>query len=260
MIRITSSLSDTSATEINELQGIAAAGNFAYAVGSGTLAIFEKLDVDTLLDVDDSSLVVDADSNVGVGTVAPSSKLEVVGTVTATQFAGDGSLLTGISSLAASDGDPEPALSVDAQGQVGIGTETPGFTLEVIGTAAKIGGGSWSTASDARLKTLGLPFARGLEALENVNPIFYRYRANSPLRLPSATEHVGLVAQEVQKAIPEAVEMSPSGFLHLNNDPIIWTMLNAIKELKAENDELRRKLRVMDQMAGRLDEIEARLR
>ncbi len=54
--------------------------------------------------------------------------------------------------------------------------------------------------------------------------------------------------------------MSPSGFLHLNNDPIIWTMLNAIKELKAENDELRRKLRVMDQMAGRLDEIEARLR
>ena len=28
-------------------------------------------------------------------------------------------------------------------------------------------------------------------------------------------------------------------YLSVNNDPIIWTMLNAIKELKAENDALK---------------------
>ena len=45
-----------------------------------------------------------------------------------------------------------------------------------------------------------------------------------------AEEHIGLVAQEVQKAIPEAVTENSKGYLLVNNDPIIWAMLNAIKE------------------------------
>jgi hypothetical protein len=43
-------------------------------------------------------------------------------------------------------------------------------------------------------------------------------------------EHVGLVAQEVQKVIPEAVTENRRGYLLVNNDPIIWAVLNAIKE------------------------------
>jgi len=37
-------------------------------------------------------------------------------------------------------------------------------------------------------------------------------------------EHVGLVAQEVQKVTPAAVTENSSGYLLVNNDPIIWTM------------------------------------
>lgn len=32
------------------------------------------------------------------------------------------------------------------------------------------------------------------------------------------------------------------GYLSVNNDPIIWTMLNSIKELKAENKATREEL------------------
>jgi hypothetical protein len=39
-----------------------------------------------------------------------------------------------------------------------------------------------------------------------------------------------VVAQEIQKVIPEAVTENSKGYLLVNNDPIIWTMLNAIKE------------------------------
>lgn len=47
-------------------------------------------------------------------------------------------------------------------------------------------------------------------------------------------EHIGVVAQDVQKVIPEAVTENSKGYLLVNNDPIIWTMLNAIKEQQRE--------------------------
>jgi hypothetical protein len=56
-------------------------------------------------------------------------------------------------------------------------------------------------------------------------------------------EHVGLVAQEVQKVIPEAVTANANGFLMVNNDPIIWSMLNAIKEQQTQIEELKREVR-----------------
>jgi len=52
-------------------------------------------------------------------------------------------------------------------------------------------------------------------------------------------EHVGFVAQEVQKVIPEAVSTNDKGYLLVNNDPILWSMLNAIKEQQKEIAALR---------------------
>jgi hypothetical protein len=38
----------------------------------------------------------------------------------------------------------------------------------------------------------------------------------------------------VQKVIPEAVTKTDNGYLVVNNDPILWTMLNAIKEQQVQ--------------------------
>ena len=122
-------------------------------------------------------------------------------------------------------------------GNVGIGTETPGsFKLAVNGSAAKPGGGSWSTFSDERLKTILGNFDAGLDEVLKLQPINYRYNKDNPMNLPDEGNHVGFSAQEVQKVIPEAVTENGDGYLLVDNDPIMWTMLNAIKELKAEND------------------------
>ena len=127
-------------------------------------------------------------------------------------------------------------------GNVGIGTSSPGFKLHVNGSAGKPGGGSWSNASDKRLKDVRGSFSRGLEAVVRLNPVVYRYKKDNPLNLPSEREYIGLIAQEVEKVIPEAVEKDKGEYLHLNNDPIIWSMLNAIKELNKENVALKREL------------------
>jgi hypothetical protein len=54
----------------------------------------------------------------------------------------------------------------------------------------------------------------------------------------------------MQKIIPEAVTKNDKGYLLVNNDPILWTMLNAIKEqqnqieiLRSQNATLNARLR-----------------
>jgi hypothetical protein len=130
---------------------------------------------------------------------------------------------------------------------VGINTKTPGgYTLAVNGSAAKTGGGSWSSLSDIRLKHLHGSYERGLSEVGHLNPVTYKYTSDNEMNLPADKEYVGLVAQDVQGVIPEAVEENSNGYLMVNNDPIIWAMVNAIKELKAENELLRQRVDALE--------------
>lgn len=115
---------------------------------------------------------------------------------------------------------------------VGIGLTSAVFQLQLsTDSAAKPGTMTWTVASDERLKNVRAPFIRGLDALELLNPIYYHYKHNNELGLPSDKEYVGVIAQEARKAVPESVKETRNGFLHLQTDSIIWTMVNSIKEL-----------------------------
>ena len=102
------------------------------------------------------------------------------------------------------------------------------------GTADKPGGGSWGTPSDGRLKNVDGSFHSGLEQVLKLRPVRYRYKADNALGISDHEEHIGVVAQEVQRVLPEAVSENNKGYLLVNNDPIIWAMLNAIKEQQRE--------------------------
>ena len=127
-------------------------------------------------------------------------------------------------------------MRITAQGRVGIGTSTPDTMLTVNGGADKPGGGSWGTYSDGRLKDVQGTFDYGLNEVLGLQPIFYRYKADNALGLPSEEIYSGFIAQDVAKLIPEAVEMNSKGYYKLNQDPILWTMLNAIKQEHAQRD------------------------
>ena len=95
-----------------------------------------------------------------------------------------------------------------------------------------------------------------MSEISQLNPVKYNYKENNELGLPSQKEFVGFVAQDIQKVIPEAVETGSDGYLLINNDPIILTMINAIKDLKHQNQELREQNR---QMIQRLEAFEQKL-
>jgi len=127
---------------------------------------------------------------------------------------------------------------------VGIGTGSlpSSFKLTVNGTAAKPGGGSWSTFSDARLKDVIAEYEYGLDEIMSIRPVIYRYKEDNDLQIASDSEYVGVIAQEIEEIIPEAVEENASGHLMVNGDSINYAMLNAIKMLKAEVNVLKKRI------------------
>ena len=154
--------------------------------------------------------------------------------------------------LTSSSSSPAPAdngITIVESGAVGIGTNSPGsYRLAVNGSAAKPGGGSWSNFSDIRLKEINGDYKAGLSEVSKLNPVRYRYKENSQFGLPADKEFVGVIAQEVQSTIPEAVEQDDKGYLMVNNDPIIWAMVNAIKELRTQNQELRQRVEALERI------------
>ena len=208
-------------------------------------------------------MVIDEVGKVGIGTPAPTAALHLDVPASSDPIQAlnvDVDTFTTWTNAAASHffrirdmGVSNVAFIVKGTGDVGIGTDDPDALLSVNGAADKPGGGSWDTFSDSRLKDVGVQFTPGLKALAELQPVHYHYKVGNPLQLPSQPEYVGVVAQQVQRAIPEAVQPNKDGYLTVNNDPIIWTMLNAIKELNqklqdkdAENAELKVRLEKLE--------------
>ena len=95
-----------------------------------------------------NALTVDSSGNVGIGSTVPTSKLSVVGIVTATSFSGSGANLTGISSVSFAttsfglSGTPNITVGTIASGNInssGIATATT-FVGALTGNATGLSG------------------------------------------------------------------------------------------------------------------------
>ena len=233
-----------------------------------------------------SSIDINASGNVGVGTASPAVKLHVLSTGNANTELGrfvDADLATNgivgfvtfgksantaeagvlgyiFNSTQAQAGSglwnfgdaPSAGVFVQKGGNIGIGTTSPDLRLSVSGDADKsVGGGSWQFFSDERLKNIKGGFNSGLKAVMQLQPIRFQYKPDNALGLQSGLEQVGFGAQALQKVIPEAVSKNANGYLMVNNDPILWTMLNAIKEQQKEILELKGQIQKLQSASHR---------
>lgn len=217
-----------------------------------------------------SSLDISANGDIGIGTGSPAKKVHVfaqnsqifvdrtantAGNYALLNYGTNGAVKFLIGLNADSDVNqdrlgffdfvfnPSTAVMTMTGGNVGIGTNAPTQKLSVNGTAGKTGGGTWDVFSDARLKNVRGKFNSGLNAVMQLQPLRYEYKPDNALGLVSEGEHIGFSAQDVQRVIPEAVTTNGGGYLMVKSDPILWTMLNAIKEQQKEIAELKREVR-----------------
>jgi hypothetical protein len=104
-----------------------------------------------------------------------------------------------------STGGLKNRMSIANDGKVMVGTGTPTELLSVNGDAAKVGGGTWATFSDKKLKKDVKSFEDGLEEVLRIEPVWFKYNGKAGI---SNTEkaHVGIIAQEMAKIAPYTVK------------------------------------------------------
>ncbi|MCX6754076.1 MAG: tail fiber domain-containing protein, partial [Candidatus Nomurabacteria bacterium] len=99
------------------------------------------------------------------------------------------------------------------------------------------GSGTMSCTSDARLKDIKGNFTPGLDAIMQINPQTYSWKTDSGL-YDGGIDYSGFIAQNVETAIPEAVNINPSGNRQVNTTTILAASINAIKEMNLKLEDL----------------------
>ena len=192
--------------------------------------------------------------------------VQVSGIVTATNFIGDGSGLTGVVGsgsgviieddgstvgtagtinfgpginvsqisvgiVTVTSGVPhfiKTSAGIHTLGSVGIGTTNPTSALQVAGT---VSAQDFNTTSDQSLKTNIVTIEDALEKIKLIRGVEFNW-SKSP-HAPS----MGVIAQEVESVFPELVaDTNPK---QVNYNGLIGVLIEAVKELKADNEILR---------------------
>lgn len=90
--------------------------------------------------------------------------------------------------------------------------------------------------SDKRKKTCITKTSTDLSSLSA-----YRYKFKEPSEVDKGF-HVGLIAQEVEKILPEAVSKDDKGFLTLDYNAVVAVLVDEVNQLKSEIKQLKAKL------------------
>lgn len=150
-----------------------------------------------------------------------------------------------------------------ASGQIGLGTTTPAYQLELsLNSAAKPGSNLWTIPSDQRLKNILGSYTRGIKDILKLNAITYNYTKDNVLKLPSNEQFYGFSAQDVQKVFPEAVKAGKDGYLSFDFHPILVSYINAFKEQQQQIDDQKKQLddqkKLIEELIKRVEKLETK--
>jgi len=188
------------------------------------------------------------DRNVGIGTTTPRAKLEVAGGIRASK--GDTIGSTG-------GNESNAGFSFAGDGDTGM-FATPGIDSGYSGSELIFKIDNWTrlqiarngyvyywdalAKSDGRLKRNVKPLADSLEKVLKLRGVSYQWDKEKvpETRGLDDKEQIGFIAQEVEQVIPELVNTSSDdGYKAVAYDKMTAILVEAVKELKAQNDALK---------------------
>ena len=245
-----------------------------------------------------NALFVDAGlDRIGIGTNAPIAKLQVVGGVIMPEpglasgihwpanyygGGGDDPYIAYISQVGenttlqiANTNDWDDDISfyqnnaermVIYNGNVGIGTSTPAFQLDVsTNSAAKPLSSAWTVPSDRRLKKDIRPYTSGLQDIMKINPVWFTYTGKAGMQQATG---VGIIAQELQEIAPYMVnpwsyrekDGTSTEYLGVDNGAMTYMLINAVQEqqeiIQSQENELNEIKEMLLKLQRQVDAME----
>jgi len=142
------------------------------------------------------------------------------------------------------------SIVISSDQDVGRGTSTALIDPNGGATFQGDNNSTWSTTSDERVKKNIVDNNKGLEVINKIQIRNFEYRTKDEItdfENPKAAVikkkgiQLGVIAQEIEKILPEAVKEESTGVKSVNTDNLVWYLINAVKELKAEIEILKNK-------------------
>lgn len=255
-------------------------GDFNTVIGFGANVGFNNLINATAIGYNtlvsrSNSLILGNNVNVGMGTSNPLQKLHIIGNRMRLATVGDAGKYielrtdgndVDISSTGARlffNANNSDIVMQQSGDNTAIGNDTsPDYKLEVVGSAGKPGGGSWSNSSDRRLKKDIEDYEDGLKEVLKIRPVWYRY--NGMYGLPTKERYVGVIAQEIQKIVSYTVTPymetndetgEQAEYLSYNGTAVTYMLVNAVQEQQAIIEEKEQKIKDLENRLAKIEDL-----
>ena len=222
-------------------------------------------------------LTVENFGEVGIGTIQPTEMLEVSNSGdTRIRITSTNNVSAAIDLVRSSTGNTDWRIKNDGNLKLLSSTNIDGGVTEYysfgtgifrpsIDNALQCGSSSnrWTViyAVNGTIQTSDIRFKKGIQKLPyglneviQLKPVTYFWKDNSDTK-----RHVGLIAQEVKEIIPEVVMIDDQEHLGMNYAELVPVLINAVKELKQENDELKVSVNDLTALANEMNQLKAQL-
>jgi len=152
-----------------------------------------------------------------------------------------------------------PQITIAQNGDVTIHGD-----LTVHGQASRPGGGTWTTLSDSQAKTDIAPISGALDKILQLRGVTYQWKDPAAVGARNNAPLMGLVADEVEKVLPEWVSQGPDGLRRLHTTGFPALAVEALREVwlrqNGEQERLRGELRKLEEENRQLEELNESLR
>ena len=172
--------------------------------------------------------------NLGINVTDPDAQLEIVNSSGGSYRLGYGggtdSYFDSENFYIRSGNGGSNKLVVNSSGRVGIGTTNPGVALDVVGAIRATGDVTAFHSSDERLKANKKIIENATDKIEQIGGYEFDWLPKEGVHINEGHD-IGVIAQEVEKVIPEVVVTRDNGYKAVKYEKLVPLLIEAVKEL-----------------------------
>ncbi|NQV09271.1 tail fiber domain-containing protein [Candidatus Woesearchaeota archaeon] len=145
----------------------------------------------------------------------------------------------GLGGFGGADGNTGNIYAVMSSGSIIVGDSKISSTYKIDVNGDIYASGTF-VPSDLRFKTNIVKLSGVLDKIDNINGVYFDWKDKKESR------QIGLIAQEVNKVYPELISTNEEGYMAMDYSKMTAVLVEAIKELKAENEALKKRVELLE--------------